>query len=268
MIFRGKTVLITGASSGLGAALAQKFAQAGANLALFALDAAGLQETAQLCAQYGAATIIAAGDVANPEDGRKLVADTLARYGTLDYLILCAGISMWTRFEDVEDLSLFKKLMDTNYLGTVNFTYYALPHLRRSRGMIVAITSIQAKIGVPLHTGYVASKHAVQGFFDALRTEIAGSGMQILLVLPHWLRGTNLRKSAIGADGRSLGETSASHNSESIGLEECSRAILKAMRKRRRELIIPSKLKFLPWLKLISPLLLDYIVSRKVKQQN
>jgi len=268
VIFRGKTVLITGASSGLGAALAQKLAQAGANLALFALDAAGLQETAKQCAQYGAATITAAGDVANPEDGRKLVADTIARFGTLDYLILCAGISMWTRFEDVEDLSLFKKLMDTNYLGTVNFTYYALPHLRRSQGMVVAITSIQAKIGVPLHTGYVASKHAVQGFFDALRTEIAGSGMQILLVLPHWLRGTNLRKSAIGADGRELGDISARHNSESISLDECSRAILKAMRKRQRELIIPQKLKFLPWLKLISPRLLDYIISSKVKQQN
>ncbi|OGT78410.1 MAG: hypothetical protein A3J35_04415 [Gammaproteobacteria bacterium RIFCSPLOWO2_02_FULL_52_10] len=267
-MFKGKTVLITGASSGLGASLAQKFAQAGANLALFALDAEGLQQTADLCARQGATTITATGDVNNPADCQKLVADAVGRFGALDYLILCAGISMWARFEDVADLSVFKKLMDTNYHGVVNFTYYTMPHLRQSKGIIVAISSIQGKIGVPLHTGYVASKHAVQGFFDSLRTELIGSGIHILLVLPHWLRGTNLRKSAIGADGRALGETSASHNSESITLEECSRAILKAMRKRQRELIIPPKLKLLPWLKLISPRLLDYIVSRKVDQQN
>jgi len=267
-MFKDKTVLITGASSGLGASLAQWFAQAGTNLALFALDAEGLQQTAEQCTHQGAATITATGDVNNPADCQKLVADTVARFGRLDYLILCAGISMWARFEDVADLSVFKKLMDTNYHGVVNFTYYTMPHLRQSKGIIVAISSIQGKIGVPLHTGYVASKHAVQGFFDSLRTELIGSGIHILLVLPHWLRGTNLRKSAIGADGRALGETSASHNSESITLEECSRAILKAMRKRQRELIIPPKLKLLPWLKLISPRLLDYIVSRKVDQQN
>lgn len=267
-MFKDKTVLITGASSGLGAALALKFAQTGAKLALFALDEPGLRQTAESCVKRGAETITATGDVADPADCEKLVNATISRYGGLDYLILCAGISMWARFEEIKDLSLFQKLMNTNYLGAVNFTYYALPHLRQRRGMIVAITSIQGKIGVPLHTGYVASKHALQGFFDSLRTELAGSGVHILLVLPHWLRGTNLRKSAFGADGRALGETSAKHNSESIGLEECARAIMKAMRKRARELIIPSKLKLLPWLKLIAPRLLDHIVSRKVKQQN
>ena len=266
-MFKDKTVLITGASSGLGAALALKFAQAGANLALFALDEEGLQQISDQCTQQGAATIIVAGDVSNPADCEKVTEAAVARFGTLDCLMLCAGISMWTRFEDVADLSLFKKLMDTNYLGAVNCTYYAMPHLRKSRGMIVAITSIQGKIGVPLHTGYVASKHALQGFFDALRTEISDSGIHILLVLPHWLRGTNLRKSAMGANGQALGQSSASHNKESISLEECADAIIRSMHKRKRELIIPPKLKLLPWVKLIAPRFLDYIVSRKVKEQ-
>ena len=266
-MFKDKTILITGASSGLGATLALKFAQLGANLALFALDETGLQQVSEQCTQRGAVTVTLAGDVSNPADCQKVTEAAVARFGSLDCLVLCAGISMWTRFEDIEDLSLFKKLMDTNYLGAVNCTYYAMPHLRKSRGMIIAITSIQGKIGVPLHTGYVASKHALQGFFDALRTEISDSGIHILLVLPHWLRGTNLRKSAVGADGQALGKSSAGHNKESISLEECSDAIIRSMHKRQRELIIPPKLRLLPWVKLIAPRLLDYIVSRKVDEQ-
>lgn len=266
-MFQGKTVLITGASSGLGASLAVKFAGAGANLALFALDEEGLKQVAGQCGNAGASVITLTGDVSNPDDCSRIIANTISQFGSLDFLVLCAGISMWTRFEDVEDLSLFKRLIDTNYLGAVNCTYYALPHMKKNGGTIVAISSIQGKIGVPLHTGYVASKHALQGFFDALRTEISDPGIHILLVLPHWLRGTNLRRSAIGADGRELGESSAKHNTESISLEECSDAIMKAMRKRQRELVIPSKLKLLPWVKLIFPRLLDYIVGRKVRQQ-
>lgn len=266
-MFQGKTVFITGASSGLGASLALKFAEAGANLALFALDEEGLKQTSDLCGKYGISTITAAGDVGNPDDCLKLVESTISRFGSLDYLILCAGISMWAKFEDIEDPSLFKKIMDTNYQGAVNCTYYALSHLKKNKGMIVVISSIQGKIGIPLHTAYVASKHALQGFFDALRTEIDNKDLHILLVLPHWLRGTNLRKSAFGANGEALGKSSTKHNKESISLEDCADAIIKAMQKKQRELFIPPKLKLLPWVKLISPKLLDYIVSSKVKQQ-
>ena len=263
----GKTVIITGASSGLGATLALKFAKAGANLALFALDEDGLQQTAESCGKLGVETFTQSGDVSNPEHCKSFIEAAVNKFDSVDVLVMCAGISMWTRFEDVKDVTLFRKIMDTNYLGIVNCTYYALPHLKKTRGTVIAISSIQGKIGVPLHSGYVASKHAVQGFFDALRTEIDSEDLHILLVLPHWLRGTNLRKSAIGADGQTLGQTSAKHNSESIGLDECADAIMKAIQTRQRELIIPWKLKLLPWVKLISPGLLDYIVSRKVKQQ-
>ena len=266
-MFKGKAILVSGASSGLGATLALEFAREGACLGLFALDEAGLQEVRTGCDKLGVQTVTIAGDVSNPVDCERAVKATVDKFGTLDHLVLCAGISMWTRFDEVQDLSLFKRLIDTNYLGAVNCTYYALPYLRRNHGTIVAISSIQGKIGVPLHTGYVASKHALQGFFDALRTEIDESELHILLVLPHWLRGTNLRKSAIGSDGQSLGTGSAGHNRESISLEECSQAIMQAMQGRRRELIIPFKLRFLPWVKLIAPRLLESIVRGKVKQQ-
>ena len=98
--------------------------------------------------------------------------------------------------------------METNYLGAVYCTYHALSYLKKSRGMIVAISSIQGKIAVPYHSGYVASKHAVQGFFDTLRSEIEGQGVDVLTVLPYWLKGTTLRNSAFGKDGMALGQES------------------------------------------------------------
>ena len=133
--------------------------------------------------------------------------------------------------------------------------------------MIVAISSIQGKIGAPLHTGYVASKHAVQGFFEALRMEL-GDSVDVLTVLPHWLRGTNLRKSAFGKDGSALGGSERKHSKESVTLEACSQAVIEAMRKRKRELIIPSKLKLLPWLQLIHPKIVEYFVGGAVKEQD
>ena len=199
-MFHGKTAIISGASSGLGASLALAFAEAGANLALFALDGEGLTETADACRERGGRVLTATGDVGRPEDCQRVVERTVCQYAAVDYLIACAGISMWARFEEIEDISIFRRLMDTNYLGVVHCVYYALPHLKKSRGMVVAISSIQGKIGVPLHTGYVASKHAVQGFFESLRGELRESGVDVLTVLPGWLRGTNLRRAALGKD--------------------------------------------------------------------
>ena len=132
--------------------------------------------------------------------------------------------------------------------------------------MVVAIASVQGKIGVPLHTGYVASKHAVLGFLETLRMEV--DDVHILTVLPHWLRGTDLRQSAFGKDGETLGESSRPHNKESISLEDCSVAILKAMQKRKRELVIPWKLRALPWLQLINPKIVEWLVKGKVEAQN
>ena len=266
-MFQNKTALITGASSGLGAALALRFAEGGANLGLFALDEEGLQAVAAGCRERGARVLTAAGDVGRAEDCERWVTDAASEFGSVDCLIACAGVSMWARFDEVKDLSLFRKLMETNYLGTVHCVYHALPHLKATQGMIVAITSIQGRIGVPLHTGYVASKHALEGFFAALRAELKGSGVHILTVLPHWLRGTNLRKQAFGTDGAALGGSSRGHSKESISLEECCEAIIVAMERRKRDLVIPWKLRLLPWLNLIHPSIVEALVSGKVDEQ-
>ena len=108
---------------------------------------------------------------------------------------------MWARFEEVQDLDVFERVMAVNYLGAVYCTYFALPHLKASKGVIVGICSIQGRIGVPFHTGYVASKHALHGFFSSLRYELKGTGVDILEVFPHWITGTNLRRNAFGKEG-------------------------------------------------------------------
>ncbi|MCH8328761.1 MAG: SDR family oxidoreductase, partial [Candidatus Marinimicrobia bacterium] len=205
-------------------------------------------------------------DISRLEDCRNLIARTVERYGTLDYLVLNAGVSMWARFEDVTDLSIYSKLMETNYLGPVNCIHSAMPHLRESRGSIVAISSLQGKVGIPFHTGYSASKHALQGFLDALAAE--EDAIHILTVMPTWIKGTSLRSNAYGPDGKMMGPSKRAHNSDAVTVEEVSRKIIKAMVQRKSEVVIPGKLKLLLWLQLIAPKFLRKLIRNRVTQQD
>jgi NAD(P)-dependent dehydrogenase (short-subunit alcohol dehydrogenase family) len=266
--FAGKSVIVTGASSGLGAALALELARRGADLALFSFEEKRQDEVARQCREAGGRAGAVTGDVTRPEDCARLVRTAVEAYGRLDCVVANAGISMWARFDETEDLALFRKLVEVNYLGAVHCIHPALPYLKQSRGLIVAITSIQARIGVPFHTGYVASKHALQGFCDTLRMELAPSGVDVLTVLPHWLRGTELRQHAFGKDGRELGTGSRKHSQESIPMEAACHAIIDAMRTRRRELVIPWKLKLLVALNLVWPARADAIIMGAVTKQD
>jgi short-subunit dehydrogenase len=266
-MFREKSVIITGASSGLGAALALEFARAEARLALFSPEKEQQEEVAGLCEAIGAQALAVIGDVTRPEDCKRLIDETVGRFGGVDYLIANAGISMWARFDEVEDLNVFRRLIEINYLGALYCVYYALPYLKQNKGMIAAITSIQSKIGVPQHTGYVASKHALQGFCETLRMELEGSGVDVLTVLPHWLRGTDLRKNALGKGGEALRASSRKHSEESVSVEEAGRAIVQAMHRRESELIIPWKLKLLLLLNLLRPQWAESLIKGAMGKQ-
>ena len=239
-----------------------------ANLALFSPERERQQQVAAECSDLGARALAVIGDVTRQDDCRRLADETAAEFGGIDYLIANAGISMWSPFEKSEDLSIYRKLMEVNYLGALYCAYYALPHLRESKGMVVAISSIQSRIPVPLHTGYVASKRALQGFCEALRLELDGSGVDVLTVLPHWLRGTELRQHAFAGDGVELGTSSRKHSGESVSVEDACDAILKAVGKRRRELVIPWKLKLLHLLHVLWPRRAEAIILRAVNKQN
>ena len=234
-----KTVVITGASAGLGATLAVECAQQGARLVVLARNAERLEAVGRECEQLGSEVLTVVGDVAVAEDGKRLVEAAIERFGRIDYLIANAGISMWTEFAAIEDVTLFRKLIEVNYLGAVHCVHPALPHLKKSKGLFVAISSIQGQVGVPLHTGYSASKHALQGFCDALRMEVAESGVGVMAVLLHWLKGTELRQRALGKDGKALGDASREHRAEAVSLEEAAQAIVRGMQQRQQRLYVP-----------------------------
>jgi len=266
-MFLNDTIVITGASSGLGAALAKELASHQPNLVLFSRNIKKLQQISAECNLKGAKTIAIQGDVAKPDDCYNLAEATIKTYGSINHLVLNAGVSMWAKFDEITDPSFFQEIIQINYLGVVRMVHLFLPHLKKSKGMISAISSIQGDIAVPYHSGYVASKHALTGFLNTLRMELKNTGIDVMLVKPHWLRGTALRKNAFDKNGNKVGDSKREHSKESISLEECSRKIIKGMLNRKRELVIPPKLKILSWLNLVSPGLVEKIVSGKLKEQ-
>ena len=266
MNFTNKTIIITGASSGIGKVLAVKLAREGANLVLAARNKAALEITARECTEGGGKAIVVPTDVTNPEACQKLIEESVAAFGAIDCLVNNAGISMWARFDEIKDISMFEKIMQVNYLGAVYCTYYALPYLKNSRGLLVAISSLAGKTGVPTRSGYAASKHAVQGFFDSLRVELRGTGVDVLVVSPG-LVATDLRQHVLGVKGESIDASLNNEQQRAMSTEVCADLILKAMHERKRDLVMTLKGKFGLWLKLLVPQLVDSIAANVVSSQ-
>ncbi|HVP32821.1 MAG TPA: SDR family oxidoreductase [Steroidobacteraceae bacterium] len=260
-----KTVLITGASTGIGRALALELARAGAQLSLNARDPERLEQAARECAALGAAVLAVPGDVSRPEDCRQMVARTLERFQKLDVLVNNAGMTMWARFDALADLEPLERLLAVNYLGAARVTAAALPYLRNSRGLIVAVASIAGLTGVPERTGYAASKHAMVGFFESLRIELRGSGVDVTIVAPDFVV-SELHKGALGADGRPLGR-SPMNEPHIMTSEQCARLIARAMRRRTRLLITSRRGRFGRWARLLAPALVDRIAARAIRRR-
>ena len=183
--------------------------------------------------------------------------------GGLDILVNNAGLTMLAHFDEVTDLSAYERVMRVNYLGSVYCTHAALAHLKATRGQIVAISSLSGLLGVPSRTAYVASKHALQGFCDALRVELAGSGVAVLVVSPGFIK-TEMRRSALGADGKRLGFDPRPER-RTMTLERCVDLIAGAMASRRRELVMTLPGKAARWIRLIWPGLVDRLAARATR---
>jgi short-subunit dehydrogenase len=260
--FNEQVIVITGASSGIGRELALQLARQGAFLALASRHSEKLSQLARECKQLNGRALSIPTDVSRQQDCAALIQKTVDTYQHIDILINNAGLTMYGNFEDVTDIELFETLMRVNYLGSVYCTYYALPYLKQSHGRIVGISSLTGKNGVPTRTGYAASKHAMAGFFDSLRIELAGSGVTVTMIYPGFVA-TEMRERALGPDGKPIGK---SHLNESnvMSVERCARMILSAAEKRKRELNIGFKGKIGPWVKLIAPGLADRIAQKSI----
>lgn len=254
-----KVILITGASTGIGAALARELAKRGAKLALAARSEDKLREVANNCPD----SIVVPTDVTNQAACQAMVEKTTAHFGRLDVLVNNAGQSMLSRFDEIQDFSIFEKLIQINYLSAVYSTHAALPHLKASNGLVVAVSSVAGKTGIPLRTGYSASKHAMQGFFDSLRIELMGSGVAVSVVSPGFVD-TNIREHSLGADGKPLGKNPLA-GQKIMSAEECACLIADVIESRRRELVMGTSGKLAMLGKLIVPKLVDKMTRRRIQ---
>ena len=266
--FAGNAVVLTGASSGIGRAMARQLAEQGAWLALGARSAGELDAVVSECLTIGAAAgaraVAVPTDVANEAQCRALVDRAAAEYGRVDTLVCNAGISMWARFDALADLRGIERIMQVNYFGAVYCTHAALPHLKRSRGRVVAVSSLTGKTGVPTRTGYAASKHAIAGFFDSLRIELADDGVSVTVVYPGFVA-TGVRRHAVGPDGKPLGESPV-REAEVMTAEECARITLAAAEARRREVVMTARGRIGQWLRLVAPGVTDRIARRAIER--
>lgn len=261
---KDKVTVITGGSSGIGKALAEEFGKAGARLVITGRDEERLLAVSQALSDQGITNLPLVADVSKEEDNKRMAELTIEKFGKIDVLINNAGISMRALFEDLE-LDVFRKVMDINFMGTVYATKYCLPEIIKNKGSIIGISSIVGYRGTPARTAYSASKYAMHGFFEVLRTEVMKRGVHLMIACPNFTS-SNIRKTALTADGSVQGETPREED-KMMSAGEVARLILKATRKRKRELIITTQGKLVVFLNKWFPAMMDKIVYNHMAKE-
>ncbi|MRS62665.1 SDR family oxidoreductase [Larkinella terrae] len=261
---KDKVIVITGASSGIGKALAFAFGREQASIVICGRNLESLETVGAELRQNGINTLCIQADVSQEEDVKKLIDATIRQFGRLDILINNAGITMRSMLLDV-DPNVIRQLMDINFMGTVYATRYALPHILKTKGSIVGISSIAGFRGLPVRSGYSASKFAMNGFLEALRTELLHSGVHVLLACPGFTT-TNIRFSALNKDGQVAGET-VRDESKMMSAEECADHILNAVKRRKRDLVLTTEGKFVVFMNKWFPRFMDRMVYNSLAKE-
>jgi dehydrogenase/reductase SDR family member 7B len=260
-----QVVLITGGTSGIGQACAQVFGQAGARVAITGRDEARLAATLTELRARGIDALAIRADVGEEADCQRAVDETLRHFGRLDVLINNAGISMRALFAEAS-LDVMRRLMQTNFFGTVYMTKYALPHVTAAKGSIVGISSIAGYRGLPGRTGYSASKFAMNGFLETLRTELQPQGVHVLTACPGFTA-SNIRNTALAADGSQQGESPRDESSMMSSLE-VAQHIRQAVEQRRPTLVLTGKGKLTVFLNKWLPAgIMDRLVLNEFKKE-
>lgn len=239
MEFSGKVVWITGASSGIGEAVARLVAERGARLVLSARRAAELERVAAACTAAGAQGCLCLPlDIVAYDSLPGAVDTVLGEFGAIDLLINNAGVSQRSLCKDTT-FDVYRQMMEINVLGQIALTQTVLPSmLERGSGHLAVTSSVAGKIGAPLRTGYCAAKHAVMGFFDALRTEVAGAGLQVTTITPGFIR-TDVARNALGADGAPVG-ASDDDIEGGMDVDACAKVIVEGFENGTPEIAVGS----------------------------
>ena len=249
--FTNKTVIVTGASSGIGEALAREFATRGARVVLGARSIQKLQLIAGEIRDRGGEAVYCAVDVTKPEECRELIDTAVREFGGVDVLVCNAGLSMRALF----DLDVLHRLMDVNFWGTVNCCKYALPYLQASKGSVVGVSSVAGLHGLPGRTGYSASKYAMTGFLETLRIENLKKGLHVMIACPGFTA-SNVRFAALTADGSQQGETPR-NEAKMMTAAEVARIIARDVLRRKRLCLMEAEGRATHFVKKFAPAFLD-----------
>ncbi len=255
--YSGKVVVVTGGTDGIGKAMVNKLINEGAKVVTCGRDYDKLYQLQTLYA--GQPLLAVPADVSNETDCKNLIEQGLNFFGSIDILINNAGISMRALFSETE-LDTIRRLMDINFWGAVYCTKYALPHILKNKGTIAAVSSIAGYRGLPGRSGYSASKFALQGWMEALRTELLHSGVNVMWVCPGFTQ-SNIRNVALDKNSQPQGESPLDESSL-MSADECAFHILKAIEKRKRTLVLTPKGKETILLNRVAPEMADKMIYK------
>ncbi len=261
-----KVVVITGGSSGIGKACAEVFGKAGAKIVITGRNKENLVKVSGTLNMEHIDNFPIVADSSIEADCEKVIRETVSKYQKIDILINNAGISMRALFQDL-DLSVIEKVMRINFFGTVYITKFALPYLIESQGSIVGVSSIAGFRGLPARTGYSASKFAMQGFLESLRTELRKKHVHVLVAAPGFTS-SNIRSTALVKDGSAQGETPRDEG-KMMTSEEVALRIYKAVLRRKRSLVLTRTGKLTVLLNKFFPKFMDKVVyNAMAKEEN
>jgi short-subunit dehydrogenase len=254
-LFKDKVVIITGASSGIGEAIAREFALKGSKVMLAARSESKLSEIAKEINDSGGAASFVKTDVSIESECKNLIDKTIEKYGTIDIMVNNAGLSMRASFIDV-DLKVLHRLMDVNFWGTVYCTKYALPYLIQNRGSLIGVSSVAGFHGLPGRTGYSASKFAIHGFLETIRIENLKKGLHVMIIAPGFTS-TEIRRHALVADGSEQGE-SPRVEQDLMSPKYVAKWVLKGIRKKKRNKLLTWDGKLTALFQRIIPTVVDW----------
>jgi short-subunit dehydrogenase len=262
--FKNKVAIVTGASSGIGKAIAMDLAVRGAIVIMASRNEKKLNALTKEIQSSGGHAIPYITDVTREEDCRLLIEGTVKTYGRIDILINNAGISMRANFNEVR-LEVLKKVMDTNFWGSVYCTRYALPHIIEQKGSIVGISSICGITPLPGRTGYSASKHAMDGFFESLRLENIDKELHVMLVHPGFTT-SNIRNVAYNKDGNPQVETPLDEE-KLMSAENVATEVARGIEQKKRDIILSREGKLITWIYRQMPSLAERLIYREMKKE-
>jgi NAD(P)-dependent dehydrogenase (short-subunit alcohol dehydrogenase family) len=260
--FNGATVLVTGAGGGLGHAIAEHFAAAGAHIVALDKDVAAVTRLQAELEARGRACLAVPCDVTDPDACARAVAAALERFGAIDVLVNNAGMSHRSGLAET-DLTVIRRVMDVNFYGAIHCTKAALPRLIERRGLVIAISSVAGYTPLIARTGYAASKHALHGFFESLRTELVPQGVHVMMVCPSFIA-TQIDRNALGGDGQPV-----RHAQVTIGRpltpDAAAQQIVAGAARDRRLLLIGRTARIAWWVSRLAPALYEKLMARRLR---